>query len=88
MHEGIEDGGVVPPPTDIADETTVDLDPVEGEELQQGERGISDADIVQRNAHAKRTDKVKVRQHHAPRIKGNRLGYLNFEARPRQSTLG
>ena len=64
---------------EVGDECTIDLDLIEREALQVAEARIAGADIVERDAHAQRPQRVKQLNHRVGAVEEDRLGDLDFQ---------
>ncbi|MFO1408778.1 MAG: hypothetical protein U1F06_00130 [Steroidobacteraceae bacterium] len=70
---------------DVGGEAAVDLDRIGRHALQVGERGIAGAEIVDRDPHAARVQRVHRRQHLVGIAREHRLGELELQRRRRHA---
>ena len=71
----------------IGNEGAIDLDLVEGEGVQIGQRRIAGAEVVQRNLHAERLEPAQDRHRAGEVVDQHALGYFQLQPRRRQPGL-
>ncbi len=84
LDDGLHDGAVVGVGVDVAHEGLVDLERVQREALEVAQRRVAGAEVVQRQPHALRVQRV----HHRDggrRVGGDALGQLELEVLRRQA---
>src|SRR5437870_8151832 len=73
---------------EVLDEAAVDLQLVEGEALQIAQRGVARAEIVERDAHPERAQRMQQLERGVAAFEEDRFGDLDLEPRRSEAAVG